>query len=293
MMRSIHRQTLQRTKLGTMDWFRDRIMDWGAAGTAYAPDGASEQLQKYHFAFGFDSAISTTAGKYVFLYKKLGTKGLLLKEGEVLREINRSYYQAEVYEYPAAFITTDTGQVLLAHCPKDYNRLDFEDVETGEILTDSVERQPQDIFHSRLELSPNGRYLLSKAWVWQPWDVVEAFEVAACLANPCLLDQGLFVPNSFGSEICTASFIDDERVVLYASAEEGFDDEQLPTVSPDHLAIWHLPTNTVSGAVLAACQLGTLYAINERYCWDVFGYPKVIDLHTGEVVAKVEDIFSG
>ena len=89
---------------------------------------------KISFAFSFDGSITSQDGQYAFIYKRLGTKGILLKNGEIIREINRTYYHAETYEFPSAFITFD-NKTYLAHCPISYCQLDFENVETGEIVS--------------------------------------------------------------------------------------------------------------------------------------------------------------
>lgn len=120
----------------TICWVDNSIVDWTSAGKRYTLDG-----------------------QYAFIYQKPGIKGLLLKNGEILREINRSYYCADVYEYPAIFVTLD-NRTFLVHCSFKYCRLDFEDVETGQIITGSQDRDPSDFFHSRLEISPNDKYLI-------------------------------------------------------------------------------------------------------------------------------------
>ena len=162
------RQSIKTNYLQTICWVDNTIVDYASAGKKYTLDGQVKELYKYTFGFG-DTAITSSDGQYAFIYQKLGTKGLLLKNGDILREINRSYYCAEVYEYPAAFVTID-NRTFLVHCPMKYCRLDFEDVETGQIVTDDQDRNPSDYFHSRLEISPNGKYLMSKGWFWHPWN---------------------------------------------------------------------------------------------------------------------------
>jgi len=72
----------------------------------------------------------------------------------LVREINRSYYHAEAYEYLVAFAKLKDGRDILIHCPVDYCRIDFEEVETGQLLTNHSGRKPSDFFHSRFEISP-------------------------------------------------------------------------------------------------------------------------------------------
>ncbi len=227
-------------ELQTINWYEDKIVDWSNAGTLYALSGQKRQLNNYTFGFNFDSAIHSVNGKYIFIYQKLGTKGLLIKDGEILREINRSYYHANSYEYPAPFLTHNK-KTFLVHCPISYCQSDFEEVETGEIVTNIKTRNPSDVFHSRLEISQSGNYLLSKGWVWHPIDVIQIFKIEDCILNPMLLDK---LDHSFpnvGSEICTASFINDLEI-LVGSSGEVIDDDNLANVPVKSLAIWTFMT---------------------------------------------------
>ena len=95
--------TFEAHGLKTLECFNDRLYDWNSAGTEYSENGEIRRTQKYHFGFTCDSSITSNNGKYSFIYKKLGTKGILLKDGNILREINRCLYQSEEYEYPACF----------------------------------------------------------------------------------------------------------------------------------------------------------------------------------------------
>ncbi len=289
----MYRHTLTtKHPLSTLSWLGDTLVDWASAGTAYSLQGKISQLATYHFAYSFDSAIVSADGQYVFLYKRLGTKGLLLKNGEVLREINRSYYHAETYEYPAAFLTAPSGNTFLVHCPISYCRLDFEHVETGELATDSPNRKPSDIFHSRLEVSADGKHVVSKGWVWHPWDVVVLFDVEACLNDPTLLDEGLSIPNNT-TETCSASFIDNDSLLVCGSQEEPLDDDVEAPIPPGHIAVWNFKNNQILKAVAVKEPFGNLIALNHTHCWDLFEYPKIINIHTGDVEEKVEDLRTG
>ncbi len=287
----MQRTTLKDCYIKTIDWYENAIIDWNAAGMQYFENGESNQLQKYHFGFNCDAAISTEDGTYAFIYQKLGTKGLLLKNGELLREINRSYYYSATYEFPAAFFTYH-GRTFLVHCPQEYCRLDFEDVETGEITTSSQERDPSDFFHSRLEVSPDHKYLISKGWFWHPFNGVILYDIAHCMQEPTQLDQGIAAPNTF-SEVCTASFIDQQQVLIGTSSEEPFKDVDSDPIPPGHLAIWNIITNEIDRAVKVKGEFGNVFAINEHKCWDLYKFPKIIDLTTGEIIDRLEELSSG
>jgi len=284
------RHTIKTNYLETIDWLNGKIIDWCSAGEEYSLDGQKHQRAKYHYG-SFDGSITSPDGQYSFVYKRLGTKGLLLKNGEILREINRSYYCAESYEYPAAFVVWDYVTYLI-HCPIKYCQLDFENVETGEIVTNIADRNPSDRFHSRLSISPDNKYLMVRGWVWHPLDRVELFDIAACLKDPPLLDESSIYPN-FGTEINSASFIDNERILIAASEEEPLDDETPPALPQEHIAIWNFISNELTVPIKVNGDFGNLFAINDKQAWDMYNYPKIINIQTGEIESKIEDINSG
>jgi hypothetical protein len=289
----MERKTLTANYLCTINWFDNTIVDWGSAGKQYFIDGQIKELHKYHHTLNFDGSINSADGKYAFVYQKLGTKGLLLKEGELLREINRPYYCANIHEYPAAFVTLNNITYLI-HCPVEYCQLDFENVETGEIVTNIPGRDADDVFYSRLEISSDNKFLMSKGWWWHPWDVVHVFNTDECLKDPLLLDRSALRPDT-NAEICTASFIDNTRILMGSSAEV-FDDEadiSLSNLPPKHIAIWDLETKQISKPVKVNGDFGNLFAIDENRAWDMYLFPKIIDLHTGDFIDKDETIDSG
>ena len=287
----ITRQTIKTNYLQTIDWHNGSIIDWVSAGQQYSLDGQQKQIAKYHYAFSFDGSITSQDGQYVFIYKRLGTKGLLLKNGEILREINRPYYQAESYEFPAAFLTFN-NTTYLVHCPIDYCQLDFENVETGEIISNIEGRKPSDIFHSRLSISPDNKYLMVCGWAWHPVDTVELFDIEECFKNPILLDKSSLFPD-FGTQINSASFIDNERILIAASDEEPFDDEVPPILPQKHIAIWNFIKNEIFKPVKVEGEFGNLFAISDNQVWDMFKFPKIINVQTGLIESKFEDINSG
>ena len=290
----IKRQTFDINPLQTMSWLNDRLIDWSDSGAQYLMDGTVEKLGPYSFAFPFDSAVTSDNGIYSVIYQKLGTKGLLLKNGQQLREINRSYYQAHVYEYPIAFATAQNGQTYLIHCPHKYCQIDFEDVETGEILTDKEYRQPADFFHSRLELSPDNKTLISKGWGWHPYDFIHVFDVEAALKNPLLLDKSQLEP-LVDAEICAASFINNDLILLGSFLDsEPFDDEPSEKMKNGQIAVWNIRTNKITQPITPNFKIdGHLTAINDTFAWSLYDFPKIINFKTGLIEDKIEDISSG
>lgn len=285
------KQTIETHSLRTLDWFDGALVDWNSAGTQYSLDGATKKLQKYHFGFVCDGSITSENGTYALIYQKLGTKGLLLKNGEILREINRSYYQSSAYEFPAAFLNYK-NRTYLVHCPTEYCQLDIEDVETGIILTKIPERKPQDFFHSRIEISPNHKYILSKGWYWHPFDGIALFDVEKCINDPQLLDSGL-TPPEVTAEICSASFINNDELLICSSNEKPMDDELEDPIPRGHIAIWNIKTNVLQNPVKVQGAYGNIFAIDHNKCWDLFGHPKIINLENGAIIAEDSTVFSG
>jgi hypothetical protein len=289
------RKTIENACFSTLSWHLDRVVDWVYAGKSYNMKGEFEQMGLYHLAYSFDSVINSQCGKYSFVYKRLGTKGIILKKGEILREINRSYYYAEEYEYPAAFITLENGRVLLAHCPSNYCRIDFEDIETGELITNSANRKPDaDIFHSRLEVSPDNKHLISKGWLWHPWDTLCLYDIHNCIKTPSLLDELPQIPG-IKVEVCTASFIDNDNVLIgTSSAADCLDESDVNIEIPlNSIAIWNFKANKIVKAMKMDTDFGNLIAIDETYCWDLYEYPKIINVTTGKVEFEVKEIQTG
>ncbi|MBY0432836.1 MAG: hypothetical protein K2U26_01870 [Cyclobacteriaceae bacterium] len=262
--------------LQTMSWRNDYLIDWADGGTQYYLNGEVDSLGSYSYRFPFDSAVTSADGHFAVIYQKLGTKGLLLKDGEIFREINRSYYLADTYEFPVAFAKTKGNQTLLIRCPNGYNQIDFEDAETGEILTSVPDRNPSDFFHSRFEVSFGNSKLMSKGWIWQPFDFISVFDIDACIQNPLLLDNSA-LSLEMDDDIYSASFISDNSILIGPSFREV--DIALGSVSES------VSTNQIIG--------GHLTAIDDTFAWDLYNYPKIINYKTGEVIDNAEDIASG
>jgi hypothetical protein len=277
----------------SLGWLGDTLVDWVRGGRVYLLDGTIRE-SGVRYAYRFDSAKVSPTGEYAVLYEKLGTKGLLLKKGSVLREINRSFYQANVYEYPVEFFVRD-GNTYLVHAPLEYCRLDFEEVETGKLVTDIPNRKPIDVFHSRLEVSPNAVYLMSRGWVWHPLDVITLFDINACFEDPHKLDANDLTPN-FGAEISSASFIDD-RTAIVGAAAGSLEFESGDAVPPKHIARWNLSAKTLLPAQRIedtfGSEFGNLIAINDTYAWDLYKHLKLINLKTGIVETYYDDIPTG
>lgn len=58
----------------------------------------------------FDGVVAAQDGRHVSIYQRLGTKALLLRDGKLAYELDRSYYNAQVFEYPIGFVPLPGGR---------------------------------------------------------------------------------------------------------------------------------------------------------------------------------------
>ncbi|MFC8718844.1 hypothetical protein [Kitasatospora sp. NPDC057198] len=262
-------------------WCGDDLVDLVGGGRRWAPDGAGQPSLTTWGGFPFDRAALSPSGRYAAIWTERGTKGLLVEIGELrlLREINRSYYCADAYDYPLGLGRLPDGREVLVHCPEEYNELQVEDLVTGERLTTGP-REPDDVFHSRPEISPDGRHLLTSGWVWAPFGVAGVHDLTAALADPTVLDTAsLFAPRvGLDEEATAACWLDAERIAVADSAQEH------PPGSPQ-LGVWSVPERRWLHRSPLERPTGTLLARgNQVLALD--GHPRLLDAATGALVAE-------
>ncbi len=224
------------------------------------------------------------SSNFAVLYERLGTKGLVLKRGKIVREIDRSFYHANDYEYPITLFQLPDGREVLAHCPDSYNQLDLEDIETGQRLTEAPERKPADYFFSRLISNAAGTWLLSAGWVWQPWDLVALYNVPAALRDPHTLDEQDTVLEPY-AEVSYAAFASEDRLVL-ATSSEPVDAEATKPIQlwPNSLGIYDLAERQLLSSVRLTEPAGTIMPIGQDKVVSCYRHPKLINLNTGEIL---------
>jgi len=227
----------------------------------------------------------------------LGTKGLVIDlAGELpklLREINRSYYCSQAFEYPVSFVGNQKTEWLV-HCPEDYNHLEIEEVETGASVLDSVKsklRKPADFFHSRLEASPNGQCLISAGWVWHPFDTIAMFNLEGVCSNPGALDSISFPGLADWGEVNSAAFVDDETVLVSENSSRVTYGEGDKTVARIR-AISLTKGETVHEFEIELAA-GTMMALGTDHVVSFYQHPKVYHLPTGRLIASWPEIRSG
>ena len=286
------------TGVQSLCWRGDDLVDWVGGGRVFASDG-TERPARGRYGYRFDAATASPDGRFAVIYERLGTKGLLLDDGRIVRELNRSYYQAEAYDYPVCLFNDPEGRVLLAHCPGNYCRVELEEAETGRQLTASTDRKPSDFFHSRLAASPDGKQLLSAGWIWHPLSLVRCFDVGQAVADPRHLDNGDALSrdlNPFLAEESSACWLDNDCIAVAASAEPEGDEVEgdiEPRLHPRGLAVYDVTSRTCLRAFAYAEPPGTIIALGKRHVLSLYRHPKLIDLSTGDVVYVWTELQSG
>lgn len=272
----------------------DTLVDWVGGGARWSvPDGRFQRATVNYAYRGFDAAIATADGEWAVIFTRLATKGAVLRRGKVVREVDRSFYCADAYEYPVALFTGPDGRALLAHCPDQYDRLEIEDLESGTVLTRQPSRTRPDFFYSRLVPSPSGRRLLSGGWVWHPLDVVRTFDVALAIGDPAQLDSGGLAV-TVGEE-CSACWLDDDRLIVARGPEpddEGWDDNGL---RGGQLGVFLVSERRfVSTARIGdGLPAGPIMPVDSNRAVLFHKHPRLVSLSTGEVLHEWEELDTG
>ncbi|MGA9668568.1 MAG: hypothetical protein WBQ94_05125 [Terracidiphilus sp.] len=296
------RKLIPASNVGSLTWCGDTLVDWVGGIQVFHLDGKHEKSRLHWGGFGFDAAVAATDGRHVVIYKCLGTKALLLRDGEILRELNRSYYFAEVYEYPVCVWNTSDGRTLIAHCPEEYCRMDIEDAETGERLTNG-DRKPEDFFHSRLLVNATGTRILSAGWMWHPLDGVVHYDVAEALRSPSHLDSvDNRVPNTGEINIAeagSACWQTADRLLLggVSDEDEPLNDEAKEAkerrLNANGIAIYDVGSKKYIRSVILGEVPGTMMPVCEQHVVCFYQHPKLISLVSGEVLMEWDDLDSG
>jgi hypothetical protein len=287
----------------SLSWQGDLLIDWVEGGNTYALDGTTKSALR-GYAYRFDSALVSVTGRYALLYERLGTKAVLLEAGKVVRELNRSFYHANVYEYPIQFGILPDGREILVHCPDDYSKLQIEEVATGRRLTERSDEREIDFFHSRIAFNPSGTRFVSAGWVWHPVDYLCLYKTEDVLANPLLLDTqgGLEWWTGGAEDLNSVAFCGDDQLLLVshreidAADEEQAERDQQPGASSlfsGALARYDLKTNTFLSAVLPEEAVGTVFAVGTEYALGLYDYPKLIHINSGKIVHRWPHLSTG
>jgi hypothetical protein len=279
----------------------DELVDWAGGARVFTMDGV-DHGRRLNLGYRFDAAIASPDGKFTVVYERLGTKALLLDRGKLVRELDRSYYCADAYEYPIHLFRLPDGRDVLVHCPEEYNRIEIDEVGTGRRLTDNEHRKPGDFFHSRFASNPSGTLMLSAGWVWHPWDAVLYFDVRAALAEPTLLDAVTgHAPTSFIVDLVeesSACWLTDDTVAIGGSADAedpGTAAEYAGVVRPmpSGLAVFDATARQYTRTLRLKEPVGTMMRLDESHVVSFHGYPKVLSVVTGEVIHAWPELRTG
>jgi hypothetical protein len=276
-------------------WEGDELVDWAGGGTRYRIDGSFVHRQ-FNPTFAFDHAVVSADGQYEVIYQRLGTKGLILKNGKFVREINRSYYHADAYDYPISFVTLPDSRTGIIHCPEEYWQLEIEDVETGERLT-KREAQFIDFFHSRLAVSPDNHYLLSAGWIWTPFNHICVYDLTQALLEPALLEAPIdYQLARIGVGVNAATFKNEHTLVVTTNDEyydhEDVEPEEAHLLEPNAIGVFNLENGTFESQAPLQEATGTLMAVGD-FVVDFYQHPKLIDPVTGAILERWDDLWSG
>ena len=271
--------------MSALAWDDEELIDV-LSGRAIQLDGTVSS-RAFSTPYPFDRAFCTRSGDtlWTLAYLNRGTKAVLSRNWEVHRDLNRSYYFAYAYDYPIALGRLPTGRTVVVHCPKAFNVVECEDAESGEILwtkkTDGME------FHSRLSISPNGKFLLSAGWFWHP---LGGAWLCSLEDDSGELDKE--VAFSFGAEIDSAAFLDDDNVVISSTGEVVNEETPKSGLGPLQLGVWSISGAKWLSTVAIATTTGTIMPWRD-WVISFYEHPKAIELATGKVVYVWDHLDSG
>lgn len=293
-MSFFHEQTIEANGVESLVWDGDCVIDWAAGGHRYHIDGSIDRRSIY-YAYSFDAAVTSPSGKYSVIYARTETKALLLQDGGIVRQLNRDFYQAKAYEYPITFAQLADGREVLIHCPESYCQLEIEEVETGKRLTGHRDRDAKDYFHSRLQVSPDGKWLMSRGWVWHPFSLVTIFDIEKAILDPKSLDEPTeTAPSSW--DLATAAFLNQETLIVGSMDEFIGEEDSRPKDKPEcgSIATWEIGREQFSRMChIMDKPIGEMMPINEDHVVAFYEHPRVLNLQSGKVVHEWTHIDSG
>lgn len=272
----------------TLAWDGNDLVDI-TSGMRLHPDGSLSE-RTVAWAYPFDRAIGLRdCGTFwAVAYTNRQTKAILLGNGQLHRELNRSFNFAHAYDYPIALARSDSGKIILIHCPSNFDTLEIEDAETGATLarmkTDQME------FHSRLAVSSNSRHLLDAGWFWHPVGGAWLGDLTGLLAGDLPGVNGHSF--SFGAEIDSVAFLDNDHVVV-TSTDAVINDVVPPGgIGPRQLGLWSIRASSWVSRVDLSGPSGAIMAWRD-WVISFYEFPKAIEISTGKIVHRWDKIYSG
>lgn len=291
-MNDVCRMTVWSGEVRSLVWEGDDLLDPVGGWRRWSPDGTEYPPERLGYGGVYDRAVTSPTGRWTVVYAERGTRGLLLDGRHAVRELTRDDYHAGDYDYPVGLGTLTDGREVLVHCPERFNRLQIEDIATGERLAAGSGEPMSSLFHSRPSVSPGGRWLMSAGWVWSPAGVCPVYDLGRALGDPSVLDgRGLLTYWPFiDAEADSGCWLDGDRLALVTGDiggepdDEDDEDEDIE-LGPHQLGVWScslgkwLYRNDLPGPI------GTILGCGESVL-ALYGHPRLFDIRTGALVAQ-------
>lgn len=275
----------------TLAWEGDCLVDVVGGEASVDLEGGTTH-RSVSWSYPFDRALVSPVSGTRVIYQATGTKALVAKSKRKVRELNRSYYHANAYEYPVAVACLEDGREVIAHCPDGYNRIAIEVLATGERLA-SASDSAVDLFHSRLSFSPTGRYLLSAGWVWHPYGVVAVYDVDLALRDSTHLDgRGVLKWEAVDAEVEAACWVGPSTVFISGNPDEEALNDEGDGLQPGEFGLWSVEQETWVFRHHFGSHTGTLHRLGDRVL-SLYDHPKLIEPGSATVIAEWPELKSG
>jgi hypothetical protein len=267
----------------TLVWDQDELVDVTTGQRANLDGSVSRRTLNMTYRFDRAIGLRTADVFWAIVYTNRGTKAVLMKNGVVHRELNRSHYCAESYDYPIAIYENHAGQPVVIHCPHEFNALEVEDAQSGENLYSVKSRQME--FHSRLAMSADRRFLLDAGWFWHPWCGTCVFDLSLTPANPSAIGERDY-------EIDSAAFLGNSNLVVSSASEDTGEKLEPDALRPKQLGVWSLIERRWESKVDLSEPTGAIMPW-KNWVVSFYGHPKLIELGTGKIVHRWDQVYSG
>lgn len=280
------------SNVATLLWDGDEVCDITSGQRGSLAGSVTPRVMNMTYRFDRAVGVRTRHAHWAAAYTNRGTKAVLMKNGSLHRELNRSFYCAEAYDYPITIGKIGGRRAVVIHCPNKVDALEMEDAETGKVL-DSLKSKDME-FHSRLNLSADGRFLIDAGWFWHPWCGAAVFEMAHSNGKTFRFDKKPSFSTVFSAqnEIDSVAFLGNKHLVV-ASVSDYLGEEPNPgSLKTKQLGVWSLADHRWESKVNVSEPVGMLMPWKE---WVVsfFGHPKLIEIATGKAVHRWDKIYSG
>jgi hypothetical protein len=100
----------------------------------------------------------------------------------------------------------------------------------------------------------------------------------------------IYLANSSG-ESGIGAFVTNDQILIESLNNEEEDEEADKTNY--QLAVWDFKKQSIINRLKVSGTFGNIVAIQDNLAWDLFQYPKLIDLQTGEIIDKLEALATG